>query len=256
MWERQTLISGTVVLENWQSCCKGALFVQHWNKSEGLRSIPWNKVVYVGFFFPFSFAGIFLLKSVISGDQVLEIKKKKKSGFEEAWLGEIVLIFYLTGNSGQGHELAIKFAMYSSQCCLALPFALKPISIRARYLKMVQWDQLGYLRRATVIFEEPVEFLYEVTPQFVLCWQIYHPAQGIDTHMKIVIQQGNLHNLWENFNRASFLSSGKCGRNQPRWSLRVQESKIASWGIISITRPGAAGLNSEHPLSAHGETKL
>lgn len=75
--------------------------------------------------------------------------------------------------------------MYCSQCCLALSLALKPISRRAGCLKMVQWDQLGYLRRAAVNFEGAAEFLYKVIPQFVdlrLC----HPAQGIDTCMKIV----------------------------------------------------------------------
>lgn len=72
------------------------------------------------------------------------------------------------------------------------------------------------------------------------------------TCMKIVIQQGMLHNLWDNWSRVSFPSSGKCGRNQPRMASRSQESKIASWGIIHIIRPDAAGLNRRYPPSAHG----
>lgn len=110
MRTEQTLISSTVILGDWQSLLQR--FVGHWNKSEGLRSLPCNRAVYF-VAFCFALAEIFFEKSVTSGDQVLEIQTKvgkRKPGWGKLFVGPEAL--------GHSQGFAIKSATYSSQCLL------------------------------------------------------------------------------------------------------------------------------------------
>lgn len=113
------------------ACWEGAQFVQPWRKLEGLRRLPWDKVVYfVGF--SFSFVGILFEKSVTSGDPMLENQtnvEKKMPYWEKLFVGPEA--------QGHSHEFAIQFAVFSRSFASC---SEKPASIGASCLKMVYWD--------------------------------------------------------------------------------------------------------------------